>query len=164
MAAGVTVLVLLAARTMLRNPDWSDERSLYQTGLHVLPNNAKLHHNLARVLDDPKDAEHHFRMAIRYYKYYGSAYINLGVVLANDNRLEAAVRIWKDGLAAWSARPILGQDPVILNLNIGTGLKNLGQLKASLPYIKRCLELSPGKPNCQNALNEVQARIANGES
>lgn len=34
-AAGLTILLLLAARTMLRNPDWSDERSLYQTGLHV---------------------------------------------------------------------------------------------------------------------------------
>jgi hypothetical protein len=33
----------------------------------------------------------------------GSAYINLGVILANNNRLEDALQVWKDGLSAWSA-------------------------------------------------------------
>eukprot|EP00730_Choanoeca_flexa_P015250 TRINITY_DN6961_c0_g1_i3.p1 TRINITY_DN6961_c0_g1~~TRINITY_DN6961_c0_g1_i3.p1 ORF type:complete len:622 (+),score=148.13 TRINITY_DN6961_c0_g1_i3:62-1927(+) len=158
LSLGVVVLLLFAGRTLMRNADWSGERSLYKTGLDVQPYNAKLHHNYGRLVEG-REAEYHFRMAIRQYKYYGSAYINLGVILANSDRLDEAIQIWKDGLAAWRTRPILGQDPVILNVNIGTGLKNSGKLEEAIPYFKQCLKLSPGRSNCDNSLREISQRL-----
>ncbi|EDQ87493.1 uncharacterized protein MONBRDRAFT_27236 [Monosiga brevicollis MX1] len=159
-ALALILLVLFGVRTCLRNVDWESEESLYKTGLAVLPNNAKLHHNYARSLQGrDADREYHYRVAIRQYKYYGSAYINLGVLLANQGKLEEAVEIWKAGLDAWNQRPILGQDPTILNLNIGTGLKNLGRYAEAVPFLERCLKLAPGKPNCANALNFVKQQL-----
>ena len=51
----------------------------------------------------------------------------MGVVLAQSGRLSDAVDVWKDGWEQWQKNPILGDDPVILNLNIGVALKNMGK-------------------------------------
>jgi hypothetical protein len=100
----------------------------------VLPNNAKLHHNYARSLQgNVEEQEFHYRAAIRIYPYYGgwgergdscngpgpkrplrcwvgSAYINLGVVMANNGDLEGAIDIWKKGLNAWNQYVGPGQE------------------------------------------------------
>lgn len=122
------VLLLFAAGVLAshglklwnRNAEWKSEAALYESGVRYLPNNAKLHHNYARSIADnpPRDVWHkiefHYREAIRIYPPYASAYINLGVHLAqtNPNRLEEAVKIWTEGLAQWKRNPILGDDPV----------------------------------------------------
>jgi hypothetical protein len=86
------------------------------------------------------------------------------------------------GAPGVARRPILGQDPVILNLNIGTGLKNLGRFRDAKPFLERCLrvsgvppalgqgvgggrskagalQMSPNKPNCAQALAFVNQQL-----
>lgn len=66
------ILLVFAGRTWLRNPDWMSEEQLYKTGLEVLPNNAKLHHNYATSISDNDLKEYHYRAAIRIYPPYGT--------------------------------------------------------------------------------------------
>eukprot|EP00049_Salpingoeca_infusionum_P003068 m.63027 g.63027 ORF g.63027 m.63027 type:complete len:660 (+) comp11938_c0_seq1:228-2207(+) len=157
-SAGVLILLVFTGRTVLRNADWQSELSLYETGLKVLPNNAKLNHNFAHSTSDIALKEVHYRAAIRIYPPYASAYINLGVVLAQSNRLSEAVSVWKKGLEQWNKRPIIGNDPAILNLNIGTGLKNMGRPREALPYLERCTQISQ-MPSCKQRLQEARSML-----
>lgn len=50
----------------------------------------------------------------------------------------------------------MGQDPVILNLNIGTGLKNLGRAAEAKPYLRKCLQLQPDYDRCKERLREIE--------
>ncbi len=68
---------------MLRNWDWYNEEQLYRTGLQVLPNNAKLHHNFATSITDYALKEHHFRAAMRIYPPYGAAWGSVAFVGKN---------------------------------------------------------------------------------
>ena len=58
-------------------------------------------------------------------------------------------------LSAKPRRPIVGEDPVILNLNIGTALKNLGKRGEAKTYLRKCLELNPQYAQCRQRLNEI---------
>ncbi|EGD76403.1 transmembrane and tetratricopeptide repeat containing 4 [Salpingoeca rosetta] len=158
--AGVAaVLLLMSARTWLRNYDWQNVLTLYETGLQVLPMNAKLNHNFAHSTPDPDKKEYHYRAAIHIYPPYASAYINLGVHLAQTSRLAEAVDVWKQGLQQWNKRPIVGSDPVVLNLNIGTGLKNLGRYEEAKGYLRACLRYDANKELCSRRLQEVEAAL-----
>eukprot|EP00048_Salpingoeca_helianthica_P023713 m.26553 g.26553 ORF g.26553 m.26553 type:complete len:605 (-) comp8945_c0_seq1:26-1840(-) len=143
------LLALFAVKSWTRNAEWVSEASLYESGLMVLPNNAKLHHNFAASISDQARKEFHFREAIRIYPPYASAYVNLGVTLAQTGREEEAVKTWQQGLRQWEQRPILGDDPAILNLNSGIGLKNLGRYPEALHHFEQCLRYQPHRTTCR---------------
>eukprot|EP00040_Diaphanoeca_grandis_P010659 m.54633 g.54633 ORF g.54633 m.54633 type:complete len:733 (-) comp21947_c0_seq1:71-2269(-) len=157
------VVVAFAYTSLRRNVEWKSERSLYESGIAVLPNNAKLHHNYAHTIADDNvlshKTEHHYRKAISIYPPYGSAYINLGVHLAKSSRLDEAVTIWKEGFDQWNKYPILGSDPVVLCTNLGLALKNLGRPKEALGYLEKCLKRDPNNAKCQTTLKEVQSKL-----
>eukprot|EP00055_Hartaetosiga_balthica_P018228 m.130881 g.130881 ORF g.130881 m.130881 type:complete len:637 (+) comp9473_c2_seq1:91-2001(+) len=150
---GVAIVVaLMCSRTWIRNTEWGNVISLYKSGLKVLPGNAKLHHNYATSLGHTKEAEYHFRTSIHIYPYYASAYINLGVNLANTNRLSEAVAIWEEGLVMWRKRPIVGNDPSVLTTNLGIANMNLGNYGVARKYFEECLRYDPHKQLCKSKL------------
>eukprot|EP00041_Stephanoeca_diplocostata_P010071 m.159596 g.159596 ORF g.159596 m.159596 type:complete len:94 (+) comp18007_c0_seq12:2101-2382(+) len=56
----------------------------------------------------------------------------------------------------WNKRPILGSDPVVLALNAGTGLKNLGRPREAIPYLEHCLQRDPRNTRCRQRLDEAR--------
>ena len=56
-----------------RSKEWTNELSLYSSGLEVCPNNAKIHYNLGKVLNDlgnEVEAERNYWNAIQYEENY----------------------------------------------------------------------------------------------
>jgi tetratricopeptide (TPR) repeat protein len=53
-AAAAALCCAFGARTHARNADWSDERSLWESTVRAVPDNAKAHITLADILMDPK--------------------------------------------------------------------------------------------------------------
>lgn len=57
LGAAMLALIPLAARTVARNRDWQDNRTLFASTLRVYPNNAKGHLQMARVYLADEEAE-----------------------------------------------------------------------------------------------------------
>jgi hypothetical protein len=77
--AAVLLVVLYGSRTIQRNWDWLEERSLFRSGLLVCPGNAKVHYNIAKEAGDAGDED----TALLHYQvrtHYSSA--TLGQLLA----------------------------------------------------------------------------------
>lgn len=99
----ILLAVCFATKTWTRNLDWADRRTLFESGLRTLPNNAKMHYNYANVQKDDgrwETAIDHYRTAIELWPNYASALNNLGTVLLaraddmedGDRRKEMAVQ------------------------------------------------------------------------
>ncbi|XP_057381513.1 protein O-mannosyl-transferase TMTC1-like [Daphnia carinata] len=99
----ILLAVSFVTKTWTRNLDWADRRTLFESGLRTLPNNAKMHYNYANIQKDDgrwEAAIDHYRQAIELWPNYASALNNLGTVLLaraddmedGDRRKELAVK------------------------------------------------------------------------
>lgn len=107
-------------RSVQRNPEWNTLDSLYTAVLRDYPMNAKASHNLAHDMmgnsAKVSEAVSHFRSAIKHYPMYGTAYINLGVTYAKNNRVAEACALWKgavDTYDSWTSK-IMGEHPTLV--------------------------------------------------
>eukprot|EP00053_Salpingoeca_punica_P006232 m.59591 g.59591 ORF g.59591 m.59591 type:complete len:651 (+) comp13595_c0_seq2:136-2088(+) len=147
----VVVLCLYGVRIWTRNEDWASERSLYESGLKVLPDNAKLNFNYGWTRnDDPLLQERHYRKAIQMYPFYGAAYVNLGVNLINRGLRDEAVEIWKEGLERYRQRPIITSDPEVMTFNIALTYMQTDRCEEAIPYLEACKRY--GRPRCTDDL------------
>ena len=128
----LTIVAVASWRTVLRNPAWNNAESLYETALEVYPMNAKAHHNLAHKWFTAKErhaeVEFHMKEAIRVHPEYGTAYINLGVHLAQQGRQAEACDLWKNAVTTyddWSSK-VMGELPTLAR-NYAMCTKNLGR-------------------------------------
>ena len=59
-------LVALLGRTVLRSRVWRSQNALFESGLSVCPENAKVHYNLARVLAKEEKKEEEDQVLLLY--------------------------------------------------------------------------------------------------
>ncbi|KAJ0181217.1 hypothetical protein K1T71_003302 [Dendrolimus kikuchii] len=107
----VLLLTTYALRSMQRSFDWQNEYKLFTQGLSVCPLNAKVHYNVAKVLD----ARHktylaimEYKEAIRLYPEYYQAMNNLANLLKSQHQFREAENYLRTALiykqefpAAW---------------------------------------------------------------
>lgn len=94
LAAGLLVL-LYAARTVDRNADWKDQRTLFEVTTVTSPRSAKAHYNLGVARQEDGDATgalHAYRVAIAIKPDDGRSLHNAGLILASLDRLDEALR------------------------------------------------------------------------
>lgn len=76
--------------------------------LYEEPGYARLHYTLGLIYfdygDDLQRAQQHFKMAIRFDKEFADSYWYLGRLLADDDRLDEALQIYKQGMKAKQAK------------------------------------------------------------
>lgn len=68
----MAVLVILCVRTIERSGQWQNEKLLYESGLSVCPENAKVHFNIGKISADSKNSEKaikHYQEALRFVFY-----------------------------------------------------------------------------------------------
>eukprot|EP00041_Stephanoeca_diplocostata_P023952 m.598147 g.598147 ORF g.598147 m.598147 type:complete len:1012 (+) comp22420_c0_seq1:242-3277(+) len=143
---GVVVLLYIA-RTVSRNEVWRSETALYEAGVRVAPNNAKLHHNYAYNIDGDQK-EFHLREALRLYPPYISAYINLGVHLAHSGRATEAVAVYNDALAMHRKHPLYSTDVGVIYRNLAQSYIRLDNHRLALEQYKKCLKIQPHNQHC----------------
>ncbi|VDM99416.1 unnamed protein product [Onchocerca ochengi] len=91
--------------------EWRNELDLYESGLQVCPNNAKIHYNIAKIMADNGDinrATVNYINALRLNPTYENAMNNLAnIYLKYDRNIEAeqllrkAIKIRPSFAAAW---------------------------------------------------------------
>lgn len=126
---------------------WRSETALYEAGVRVAPNNAKLHHNYAYNTDGDKK-EFHLREALRLYPPYISAYINLGVHLAHNGRAAEAVTVYKEALAMHQKHPLYSTDVGVIYRNLAQSYIRLEQNALALEQYQKCLKIQPNNQHC----------------
>ncbi|KAG5830787.1 hypothetical protein ANANG_G00314290 [Anguilla anguilla] len=133
--ATAALLLLHAAKTLLRNQDWRDEERLYRSGIPVNP--AKAWGNLGNVLKNQgkvQEAEQAYRNALHYRGNMADMLYNLGLLLQENNQLSEALRYYR---LAIGSRPTLAS----AYLNTGIILMNQGHLDEAKRTFLTCADI-----------------------
>ncbi len=99
--AVAALLILLGARTWVRNDDWHDARTLYAAAVRAAPDSAKAHHNLAVALQRAGDydgAVAHYARALSIYPDYAAAAFGIGHVATLRGDDETALHWYQAAL------------------------------------------------------------------
>ncbi|XP_058450462.1 protein O-mannosyl-transferase TMTC4 [Malaya genurostris] len=89
------ICLLFVARTVQRSESWSTEHRLFRSALRVVPKNAKVHYNIARLATDEGDKPTAFvfyKRAIELYPEYEAAHMNLGNLYRDEQNYGMALR------------------------------------------------------------------------
>ena len=95
------VALLLAARTLVRNPVWSSDEALFTNMVRVSPASAKAHYDFAYMsaeLHRPEAALEHYARATQIYPGYWDAWAGKGRVERALGRLEESERSYAASL------------------------------------------------------------------
>lgn len=140
----LALCVLFSLRTLQRSAYWSNEHLLFRSALRVVPNNAKVHYNIARLATDEGDRNRAFtfyRQALELYPEYEAAHMNLGNLYRDEHNysmalkhLKKAVEIHDDFHTAW--------------MNLGIVHAAMKNHKEALMCYKRALAKRRRYPNC----------------
>lgn len=105
------LLTFHSLKSYQRSLEWSTEHRLFYSALKVVPGNAKVYYNIARLSSDIKDVEtsvKFYRKAIQLHPNYESAHMNLGNLYREINEhqkakfhLKKAVEILEEFPTAW---------------------------------------------------------------
>lgn len=111
------------------------------------PGYGRLHHTLGIIYfnyaDDMKKAEQHFRLAIRFDEKFADPYWYLGKVLADDERFDDAIAIYKKGLKAKRA-----QKSYLLS-EVGKACELQKKYKKAIQYYQKAMGYSAELWNCR---------------
>ncbi|XP_072045716.1 protein O-mannosyl-transferase TMTC3-like [Amphiura filiformis] len=97
-----TLLIVYATKTVTRNLDWESEYTLFQAGLKVTTNNAKLWNNVGHALEQEEkwqDALRYFQQATNVQTDDAGAWINVGRAfkhIGNFTEAEKAYEVAKN--------------------------------------------------------------------
>ena len=122
----------------------------YRRAISLERNNAKLHYNLARLLEkqgEPEKAAWHYTEALRLEPEYAEARNNYGLLLSRRGRFEEAVGQYR---MAIKAKP----DYALAYYNWGQALQSEGRLDEALGLYGKALSLDP-------AIKEARLNLAN---
>ena len=90
------LLLSFAAKSYIRGLQWRNEVDLFNSGLRICPNNAKVHYNIAKKLADinqTQEAVIFYKESIRLEPDYEHALNNLGNLLKTRKQFEEAEKL-----------------------------------------------------------------------
>jgi tetratricopeptide (TPR) repeat protein len=131
--------VALLAGTVLRNHDYRDAITVWQTSVAAFPASARAHNNLAQALQEagrPAEAERAFTRAVATDPDYASARYTWGVALLAAGRLA-------DAVTQLQAAVRLAPGHADAHLNLGTALTRLQRPAEAIPHFEAALRLAP---------------------
>eukprot|EP00080_Pristionchus_pacificus_P016258 PDM76278.1 collagen [Pristionchus pacificus] len=126
------LLSLLAARTVARNEEWSDDVRLFDSAVDINP--AKAFANLGHVLarrGRSDEAEEAYLKALSRRPNMAETHYNLGVLFFERGNLSAAVGYYRQAIRL---RPSFA----VAHLNIGIALQSLGRKAEAAAAFKVC--------------------------
>jgi tetratricopeptide (TPR) repeat protein len=147
----VCALVLLALRTMTRNSDWRDSRSLWQASVNCDPRNSGAHTSLALAMLDDDDTDlavEHLQKAVLLSPQNFVAHERLGVLLLKAKRNIEAREYLQTALAL---NPSAG-----LHGNLGICAHRLGNIEDAIANFAKAVELAPERLKFRNNLALAQ--------
>ncbi|GMS87694.1 hypothetical protein PENTCL1PPCAC_9869, partial [Pristionchus entomophagus] len=126
------LLAVLAATTVARNEEWSDELRLFESAVGVTP--AKAYTNLGHVLarrGRSSEAEEAYLKALKRRPNMAETHYNLGVLYSERGNSSAAVAYYKQAI---KLRPSFA----VAHLNLGIALQKLSRREEAAAAFTAC--------------------------
>jgi tetratricopeptide (TPR) repeat protein len=136
--ASIAVLVF-AGITARRNLDYRSEKTLWQSAVQAVPDNARAHNNLALALQAEGNLEQavlSYRRALESDPNLSQAYNNLGGSLYRLRRLPEAIAVLRQALVG---RPHF----LAARYNLGQALLAAGQYEQAVVHLRKVLVVEP---------------------
>ena len=155
----ILVLILLSARTIMRNIDWKNEDNLWIATGKTSPSSPNTHNNLGDVYGrwgDKQKALQEFQTAILLKPNYADAYHNLANTYVELQQLDLALENYQKAI---SFNPNLWQS----NQNIASIYYQQKNYDKALEYIQKALAINPKNINLWNNLGIVYLIMGNNE-
>ncbi|KAL1398051.1 hypothetical protein pipiens_009269 [Culex pipiens pipiens] len=153
----VVTCALLAARTHQRSSYWANEHLLFRSALRVVPGNAKVHYNIARLATDEGDrttAFQFYRQAIELYPEYEAAHMNLGNLYRDEGKYELALKHLKKAIE-------IHEDFHTAWMNLGIVYAAMKNHAEALVCYQRALQRQKHYPNCVFNLGNLYNDMGN---
>jgi len=152
-ALGIVLVLalLLAARTVTRNRDWIDDRTLFRAAVAAQPRSVKAHSNLASRLmtsgapADMTEAERHYRAAQAIAPDYLPALNGLGYLYTLQKSYDAARALLQEAIARRPDHPEAWVRLGNLELEVGRGPEALAAFEGALRAAPEMTEAWIGK-------------------
>ena len=141
----IVALQAYGARTVRRNMDWRDERTLLEATLRYAPGSARVHSNLGRVYyaaGDVARAKAALARAVELEPDHvrtSDAHNLLGIIAQREGRLEEAVRHYERAIA-------LNARPAAAYTNLASVLQELGRPEDARHMLEAALRMDPTQP------------------
>lgn len=184
------VLVSFTTRTWARNPDWTDNLTLYRNMALTAPDSAKARYNLGVALE--KQGAHdaaivQFRQALALYPWAEGAALGIGYALQNRGAVDAAILWYEKALdiapglseahtdlcsayltkkrldaAGMACRNGLRYDPTDANLLKGLGLSLVasGVIDEGIEVLQRSVALNQSDNGLRTYVAQLQGDAA----
>ena len=163
----LAILIVFSSITIVRNPVWKNDLTLYSHDIKISPNSARLHFYLGNTLmkeenlldlsaqereSTIKEGIRELRTAITIYPPFTDAWNMMGVAYEEQKNYEEARKCYETALM-YNAN-----DAAIYN-NIGTLLFDIGNLNEAIKAYRRAIELNPGFSTAYKNLGSSLGRI-----
>jgi tetratricopeptide (TPR) repeat protein len=159
-ALGV-LCIAFAARTYVRNLDWNDELTLWQSAVNVAPGSAKAHYNLGKALESVPgrlpEAIAEYREALRIDPDHADVHNNLA------NALSATQGKLPEAIAEFQAALRLAPDRAEPHNDVANALARIpGRLPEAIAEYQAALRLRPDSAEIHYNLANALARMPDG--
>jgi len=155
--AYILVTILLCSytgRTILRNFDWKDNKTLFTKTIKLAPESSLLNH----IMGNEMVKEENLDQALKYYNKaltlnpisYAS-YHNIGVIYFKKGELEKAIGKFNEALA-------IKPDYIQSHFNLGTIYQEIGLEDEAIAEFKKILNITLRYPPAHNSLGIIYAK------
>lgn len=134
----LVIALLLAARTVARNRDWTDDRTLFRAAVATQPRSVKAHANLASRLmttgtpAELAEAERHYRAARAIAPDYLPVLNGLGYLYTRQRSYDAARALLQEAITKQAGHPEAWVRLGNLELEVGRGAEALAAFEGAL--------------------------------
>ncbi len=149
------LVILLSARSLIRNTDWKSEESLWTATAKTSPSGPNIHATMGEIYKkqgDLEKAEEEFKKAIEINPRYADGYHNLATFYQHYGRNDEAIPNY---LKAIEYKPRLWQAYQGL---AGIYFKQGDYFKAR-DYVKKALEIDPANEKLQENMRIIEAKL-----
>ena len=155
-ALAAFILIAYSTRTIVRNADWRDDLTLYQSAVTAYPKSAKMQHALGDALSERgriSQAETAYRKALSI-RESALTYNNLG-------NLYAATARFKNATAAYQKAVEIEPDYIEAYMNKGLAAMQSGQIADAHSAFEQAAILNPANAEIFYNLGVVREKLGN---
>jgi protein O-mannosyl-transferase len=138
------IVAALGIRTLVRNPDWKDNYTLFSKDLLAVPGSARAHKNLGDEYlhrGQAEEAVKQYQTALRIYTDFPDAMENYGLAEARLGNKPEARKLLEDALSQTSETSPYYD---VLKVNLARYLTVLGEADDALKLLNEAIANSPG--------------------
>jgi len=150
--ASVGLIVLVgAARTVVRVSDWADEGRLFRSAVAAPDASPRVWYNYGNTLmreGAEGEAVAAYQQALERAPHDVEAWVNLGVALQRQGRIDDAIRAYR------RAASVAAPSATLLE-NLGTALLAKGDVTGAQQAFAGALALDPQRPQARAALQAI---------